>query len=1526
MPPVDLRELKSAQTQAARSRLALENAVRAEAQARADLKARQAALEAAQRAGDQRGVQRLGVAIDKANAQLQDRLGARKDLQDRLRDRLGDLLRFGLDAPAEVPLLLLPLRLETRFGQDAGGKPLLKVRIYPDEIHVDRLRPGLTDPEAEAGRAYWSALFQAPDDSAIEAPWAALRQVTGPDRARHVAFATRPTNPQARGGTPAFPEVPALDPGAARPRLLPERFRISAWQGGQLLRAEGALVDRGLRIGLLSGDGAALKDNDGLKVLEGTEWLSDYDLALKLGMAIELPLPSNAPIERLFVYGVTQSRQPAEGAAALDELLGAHDGAARLAFVAPGTPTNNTEADAAGWMRWSDPAPVPLAAPALPQDSAAAIAARALGADPARLSGLAGAEAGDETLARAVNTALWPATWGYFLETLDDGQEALSPRVIEDLRIFHRDFLRGGGSLPSLRVGQQPYGILPFAGFSHRFSAQDAGRTEAGVESLTRKMLPNWLAGLPDVPVLDQGADAQRVLAIFGQAPQSWGVRARRCMSSDFLSRIQATTDQARPAAEIEGLLNQLLAESLGGLSYVYGAGSLDDESRPVALPYADPARDADYLQALLDGRGPGAISSVFQALVGLGWTQVKAAATPTRALPDAVRAVSTLDAALGQQVIALSTADETRDSRAYAQVLARIDAGPASRPASPRPVTMQADAAQRVLDATSAVERDRLGLALVESILIARARYADLRGALAALVELGRAGADFTRAVAQTLDSASHRLDAWILALSWARFTRVRAGTPQGLTVGAYGWLFDLRPQDRAAREGGYIAAPTLEQATTAGLLRSAYLAHNPADGTGGAFAIDLSSARVRRAQLLLQGVANGQSIGALLGYQFERRLREADCDRFILSFRGLAPLAAGKPDPQNPASDPEAQALALVNVTDMLRLLERWNAEGASAIHARLAQPPIGNPYLDDPSAWTGPDTDERKAIETAIDEGAADADALADLMLAESVHQLGQGNMARASAALDASGRGQAPPPELPDVVVSHGPGVIVSHRLIAVPDPARGWSRAAPRAAVSPLAEAWAAGLLPDPARVVIGAKAGGGRATLADTGLAALDFAAACRHPQMLARLVRARGPLANPDAAFPETDLGPQGIPLEEARLTGLALQDVLDRATALDGTGIGLPGNAGWQPRAGALTDAFGRISDAAAALSMRLGALRDLLALASVPRDRMAGALLALTDFGIALPDLSDRHSADIAVLALREGENRLARLGTVLALPATAESLAQAAEALFGAALPVPLPHVFAPAAPVDPADPGEPLGEHAFAPPPPGAMRRYLADMGAVRAPVGRFNRLALMSGIHGRGPALVLRQLCGFGENPPDRWIGAGLPADAVSPTCPVVSLLADAPAGLDLAQGVAGLLLDNWSETLPLREAGGAGASVAAVSRSTAGVALHADAPAAEPPQVLLLGLSPDRARWTEDSLCDFLADTLELAKARLITLETLPLAGRVLPAIYTQSWSLQGEQVIDWTRITLEARQLARLSGLKNFTMTKEG
>src|SRR5262249_27044335 len=75
---------------------------------------------------------------------------------------------------------------------------------------------------------------------------------------------------------------------------------------------------------------------------------------------------------------------------------------------------------------------------------------------------------------------------------------------------------------------------------------------------------------------------------------------------------------------------------------------------------------------------------------------------------------------------------------------------------------------------------------------------------------------------------------------------------------------------------------------------------------------AVDLSSQRVRRASWLLAGVRQGQSLGALLGYRFERHLQEGGLAAYIAPFRTLAGLKQ---------EGAVAEALATVQLKELVK-----------------------------------------------------------------------------------------------------------------------------------------------------------------------------------------------------------------------------------------------------------------------------------------------------------------------------------------------------------------------------------------------------------------------------------------------------------------------------------------------------------------------------------------------------------------------------------------------------------------------------
>ena len=375
-----------------------------------------------------------------------------------------------------------------------------------------------------------------------------------------------------------------------------------------------------------------------------------------------------------------------------------------------------------------------------------------------------------------------------------------------------------------------------------------------------------------------------------------------------------------------------------------------------------------------------------------------------------------------------------------------------------------------------------------------AQARQAQFKQALLDLVQENPSPEERRVLVAEALDLASHRFDAWTTALVSRRLATLRQAQPTGVMIGAYGWVENLVAESARERTGGYVHAPSVSHAATAGVLKSAYLTHN-SDLTGNnAFAVDLSSTRVRAALDVIQGVRAGQPLGALLGYRLERILHENKVDRFIYSLRALAPLFAGTlvgRGQQPPQPAPEA--IAANDVVDAVKLLD-IRAKDEASIRTALNTAPANNPYIT-AAQWPGINDEEWGKITAAMDATAEAYDAVADLMLAEGVHQLVQGNIARAAAALDAAAAGDAPPPDA-DMIRSPQWGTIFTQRvLLALPDaaaPGAGWATTGPRAVLEPRLDAWAARLLGPATAIVVHAPAGGQRVTLDAANLSALD--------------------------------------------------------------------------------------------------------------------------------------------------------------------------------------------------------------------------------------------------------------------------------------------------------------------------------------------------------------------------------------------------------------------------------------------------
>ena len=244
-------------------------------------------------------------------------------------------------------------------------------------------------------------------------------------------------------------------------------------------------------------------------------------------------------------------------------------------------------------------------------------------------------------------------------------------------------------------------------------------------------------------------------------------------------------------------------------------------------------------------------------------------------------------------------------------------------------------------------------------------------------------APSELERLLLEVLDFLDHRADAWFTALATSRLKALRAAQPRGLRAGWYGFLGRLRAHPDFPTQG-FIQAPSLAQATTAAILRAAALRH-----PGGAFEIDLSSRRARRAVRLLDELRQGAELGQALGNVVARQLHDAGQDFVLHLLRAAYPLKGNAPQgfvaPLDGVALHDDASLGTLQATSLFAGLTQ--AERARTVDRASRA---------------------RAQVAEALD-------GVADLVMAEAAHQLTLGNAGAANAWMQVLS-GDPPPHEL------------------------------------------------------------------------------------------------------------------------------------------------------------------------------------------------------------------------------------------------------------------------------------------------------------------------------------------------------------------------------------------------------------------------------------------------------------------------------------------------------------------------------
>jgi len=911
------------------------------------------------------------------------------------------------------------------------------------------------------------------------------------------------------GGEPADMR-PASWTAAPKAVALPDRLVFMAYRGDVLAkRVVGAAIPDGLAVGpdpsLPQADQIQLVNGE-LTINADLRWTVDFEEAVRVGMGVKIDLNADEAangFDRLLVLGVRTSSEATEGQGLLEKLLTHHHYSNRgLSLVPQGSPTNNTESEGTGYS-WTDDADaaydvafkgkedfVETFAPLDRRDGECLSVS--LGINAARIKGVPHANGRDQGEARAAQTALWPATLGYFMEEMM--RPIFSTADIDRTRQFFIRYVSGRGPVPAIRVGRQPYGILPAMAFS--CYKPSALRNEDPVNPAYLTQLHSVLSGMDavwaklakEVSHVGQssGTPHQVLLDVIGLHAGSVEYHQRYAESLGLFYNLLVFQFGMNWVPNILHWFNNTrsnLLSLLGAPNVAFGPPILEKlfcgTSTLLTGPVVDdvPLSEVQKLREIVGGKNyiEWLATSSLETIRTQNFGQAPA---PTALLYLFLRhALMLAQWDAGMRLLTAKNLVDPAVARKEPDFIHVANNGDSESKFfhlyKPQPTI------------TLNPEITLADYLLTPQVLGSSPAAKDLSELLTALKFLKDAPtARLERVFAEHIDTCSYRLDAWKTGLASKRLEDMRRySSPKGIYLGAYGWLEAVKPkagtltQITPPRElagvfgkaplyadstnAGYIHAPSPDHAAAAAILRNAYVTQG---ANSDMMAVNLSSERVRKALWLLEGIRNGQTFGALLGYQFERGLHErhndAEVDQFIYPLRGAFPLVADKLASTKAVDNVDIRQLEASNVIDGLRLVNHIRDSGNKNYPFGLL---IGTERGKLPNA----STQVRDVINAEVNTLLDMHDAVADLMLAESVYQVVRGNFERSAASAEAVSNAHHPPE--PEVIKTPRGGTALTHRIAVHLDAGAESTLQiplTPRAKAQTAFNAWLGSLLPD----------------------------------------------------------------------------------------------------------------------------------------------------------------------------------------------------------------------------------------------------------------------------------------------------------------------------------------------------------------------------------------------------------------------------------------------------------------------------
>lgn len=1077
------------------------------------------------------------------------------------------------------PLLLFPLRLETRF-KIHDNKKQLWLRVYPDECNIIKNESLLTEEELEQAKIFWLEMALAGDqEDNKRGAWKTLVNNFGSNRAQWIIDRFKPID-RIDQNTATVKKILILSTESdlqqgLKPEALAYWKAIWIAQGNKVLIAHAeaelhasnltdqekdsyirqvlpyniedvilsdtdpseigvhsiifpksdefitsksswnesphafGLPDKFVAVMYSNGvktthifkypvkyelpvgldpslaNGEIQKDNGGIHLNQELRWMVDFEEAVTAGMAsyIDLPDPLFATgFDQLFVVGLRVSTDAQKSTKVLEQLIQYHKADKQgFEFIKQGTPTNNTEDNPSGYS-WQEDANESYERIfkgsenfTISNDSLSKvdgqIFAESLNISPDIFQTVRNANGKDQLETKAMNKALFPATIGYFMEEMMD--PIFNDRDIKSTKDFFVENVSGRGPIPAFKIGRHPYGILPVCHFSKlNFSTNNEFHSASyptRLKSLIQKMDDIWGNYVQQVSYLGKSGDAhQMLLNVLGLHANSVEFHQRYAQSiQQVYNQLNLEYNNPNIAAWITSAIGERGKKLLTELGVTLG-----DEVPPILEKFFLSKPNA-LKGPLVDDVPESEIKSIrnysSDGMNYLQWLQQKDGNKIRLQDFGGNPAPKALLYLLLRHAILLSQANAASDlllNKGIIKSKKIFYDTPFLYINRNKEQKSKYDHLYHVnQQVTNNATIKLVDYIYSNQVLADFLETQDLNQILKALKILEKTPtARLERLLVEHLDCCTYRLDAWKTALTSLRLNEqklyaMRKKKEQGLYLGAYGMLVDLRPNKGNLEEKhlnaedaafftangeklfvdstnlGYIHAPSIDQAAAAAILRNNFESYKKEDMQN-AFAINLTSERARIAKDFLEGMRNGQSLSALLGYQFERGLHDKyetsniEADKFIFPLRLAYPLLANKlkstavkdsdlqEAEESNNSETSIEAIEARNVIDGLKLIQQ-------AISGTVKTYPFGNSKLPIASAT------EIAAITQEINRLIDINDAIADLMMAEQVYQAVRGNFERASGVAEAFSKG-AYPPEM-EVLDTPRTGITLNHKM-------------------------------------------------------------------------------------------------------------------------------------------------------------------------------------------------------------------------------------------------------------------------------------------------------------------------------------------------------------------------------------------------------------------------------------------------------------------------------------------------------------